>query len=288
VGRSIGEGEVHVARVIKDAAAIRARGNFLIALHAQDDCHWQFHVATAADAVLNADQSGATFGAAQTLVTGARAFLDAFDELFVVAFEFIELAFETDLAIAESFDLAFDGLEQFSGDFTGGGDFLGGLLGLLHQVELLIFNLEDCFLAPVDFMGESAVFLVFLGLKLLERIFLDQLLFGFDFEFEIFAIGLDLFGLGFGGFVADLGGFGFFLESGAFGVDVGKFRFEPLDFAVAILENKEIFNDAKHRGPETIGARAASQSLAMMLAGRAQKRARGCKRRYATRGSSSN
>ena len=46
-------------------------------------------------------------------------------------------------------------------------------------------------------MGQGAVFLVLFGLKLLQGVSFDLLLFGIDFQFELFAVRLGLFDFGF-------------------------------------------------------------------------------------------
>jgi hypothetical protein len=59
---------------------------------------------------------------------------------------------------------------------------------------------------------ERAVFLVLARQKLLVGVFLNLRFFSFDVEFEPFAVGLDLFDAGFGGFELRLGGRGFGAE----------------------------------------------------------------------------
>jgi hypothetical protein len=53
---------------------------------------------------------------------------------------------------------------------------------------LLVFQRGDAGLARIDFMGQGAVFLVLFGLKLLQGVTLDLLLFGIHFQFEAFAL----------------------------------------------------------------------------------------------------
>ena len=75
---------------------------------------------------------------------------------------------------------------------------------LLHQLDFLVFDLEDVRLARVDLVRQGAVFLVLPGLELLIGILDNQLLLGLDFQFQIFAPGFDLFHPEFGLFQARL------------------------------------------------------------------------------------
>ena len=105
------------------------------------------------------------------------------------------------------------------------------------------------FLRVIDFVSKSAVFFVLLGLKLLQRVFLDLALLGFGIELELFAIGLNLFYLEFGGIERSLRSRGFALEHSAFGIDAGELAFEPKDFTVAVLEDKKFFDLVSHEMP---------------------------------------
>src|ERR1041385_3100196 len=105
---SIRGGQIHVPRVVENAAAIRARNQFLIALHAENDRGRQFHMAAAAKAVFDPDDSGAAVGAPKAIVFCARPFFDSFDEFCVVGAKFIQFALKRNFAIIERFDIVFD------------------------------------------------------------------------------------------------------------------------------------------------------------------------------------
>ena len=109
------------------------------------------------------------------------------------------------------------------GGLRGAEDLLLRRLGLLHQLDLLVFDLEDVRLARLDFVGQRAVFLVLPGLELLVGIADDQLLLGFDLQFQVFAVGLDLLDAQLGMLQRRLGGGGLGLERLPLRFDVGQF-----------------------------------------------------------------
>lgn len=118
---------------------------------------------------------------------------------------------------------------------------------LLHQIQLLIFEFPDGFAAHLNFVGEGFVFLILLGLVLLERVLLDQLLFCRYFQLQFLPVGFQMqyvlsrpFCLGPGGSrCADQG-----LSLRA---NRGQFGFELLDAPVAVLKDQEFLNDVEHR-----------------------------------------
>jgi len=126
------------------------------------------------------------------LVTPPRRFLHRLLQRRAVRFQFPQLARQILLPIGQLRDLSLHELARIVGRLCRGSHFLLRTLGLLHQLDHPVFDLENILLAGLDLVRQRAVFVVLLGLKLLQRIFLDQLLLGLDIQLELFALGLDL------------------------------------------------------------------------------------------------
>ena len=244
--RLFGGDEVHAALVVKDASAVGAGGDFVHALAGEDGLGGELHVAAAAGAVFDADDDALALALEEAFVAVEGAGFDVAGLADAVDFEFGDLLFEVGFEVGEVGDHLVHVLLLVLGDGGGGGDIFGDLFGLLHQFELLVFELGDNAFAGFDFVGEGLVFLVFLGLKLREGVFGDEGLLGLDLEFEAFAFALDLFALGFDGIEPGLGVGGLGLEVLALGGDAGQFGAGADELAVAVLEDEEFFDDGKH------------------------------------------
>ncbi len=242
-GGLFSRGEVHIARKEEDATAIGAGGDFLGALARDEDLGGQAESASAADAVGDPDDDIFAFAPAEAFVAGQGFLIDGGGEVAAAFHQCVEFLGEVlfaggeggELGVGEAFHLLEGGL--------GLGDGTGGAFGLFHEFELLVLEFDDGFLAGFDFVAEGAVFLVFAGLELLDGVAFDQLFFALDFEFEFAAVGFELHGPLAGGFEGGLGALGFGLEEGALWRDAAQFSLEPLDSAVAFLEDEEFFDN---------------------------------------------
>jgi serine protease Do len=143
-------------------------------------------------------------------------------------------------------ELVFHQLARFGGCLGGPLDFLLRHFGLLHELNLAVFNFENVFLAHFNFMGESAILFVLAGLELLVGVFRNELLLGFDLEFEIFTFRLELLDTGFRCFEPGLGTGRAILEHLTLRFDMGEFALDTPDLTIAILQNQELFDGFEH------------------------------------------
>ncbi len=239
-------GEVHVTGVVKNTAAVDAGDDFRLGLAGDEDLRGKFHVATAANAMLNADHHRGALVLEQTFVTRAGGRIHRRQKFRAIGFEPRKFLLQIFLAFAEIGD-------QAIGDFAGLAQrrigrlhvLLNGL-GLFHEFDLLVVQLYNGLLAKFNLMGQRAIFLVLLGLKLLEGIFLDLRFFGLDIQLELFAVGLNLLGAIFGGVKVRLGAGRPGVEHLALRLDARKLVPELKDAAVAVLENEQFFNGFEH------------------------------------------
>src|SRR6185312_10347116 len=95
---SVHNRQIHVAGVVEDAAAIDAGDQFVLGLAGDEDLRGQFHMATAADAVLDAHDHIAAFVFEEPIVTRARSVIHGGGEFFAVGGELFEFFFEILLA----------------------------------------------------------------------------------------------------------------------------------------------------------------------------------------------
>src|ERR1035438_5702428 len=180
------------------------------------DLRGKFHVAAAANAVMHAHDNVFALALEQPFVALTHGFVHRGGQLGPASLQFGEFLLQILLALAELRDLAFRHFFYFVGFARQAAGLLLHLLGLFHQNDFLILNLRDVGLARFDFVGERAILLVLARQKLLVGVFLDLRFFPFNVEFELFAVGLDLFDAGPGGFELRLGGRGFGAEGFAF------------------------------------------------------------------------
>ena len=95
-------------------------------------------------------------------------------------------------------------------------------------------------------MGQGAIFLILAGLELLVGIARDELLLGFDFKLQSFAVGFKPLhqGLSILESRLRLGCPG--LINTPFWSDSGQLPIEAADFSVTVLEDEQFFDDFKH------------------------------------------
>src|SRR5512138_2235333 len=117
--------------------------------------------------MLNADNDILTFVAHQAVVAAAGAFVYGLGQIGAVGLQSGKFFEQVLLALSQGIDLLLGQGAGLARAVGGGGDFLCHSFGLLHQLYLAILNLENLVFAGINFVGESAVFLVFAGLELL-------------------------------------------------------------------------------------------------------------------------
>ncbi len=200
----------------------------------------------AADAVLHADDDGCALVFEETLVTRAGGFVHGRQKICALGLEFREVLLQVLAALGEVGELAVGVLAGLGGGLVGGGDVLLRGLGLFHELELLVVEFYDGFLAAVNFMGQRAVFLVLLRLKLLQRVFFNLRLLGFDFQFQLLAVGLDMLHAVLGGIQSGLGTGGAGTDHLALRRNAGELALHLEDVAVAILKHEKLFDGIKH------------------------------------------
>ena len=83
----LGNGQIHVARVIEDATAIDATDDLLLGLAGNDGRAAKLHVTTAADPVLNSHHHVLSFLFEKPLVFGANPRIDSLSQLPSVGFK---------------------------------------------------------------------------------------------------------------------------------------------------------------------------------------------------------
>lgn len=130
----------------------------------------------------------------------------------------------------------------------GGGDLAFRGLDFLHELDLLIVEATDGGLAGFDLVAEGLVLLVFAGLPLLGGVLRDQLLFGFDLEFEFLPIAFELVPGVSGSFEFLFGGGLAGLDEASLGIDVGDLDAEADQASVAVLEDEELLDGFQHDG----------------------------------------
>jgi hypothetical protein len=238
--------KVHVAGEVKNASAIRAGDNFLLALARHDCAAVEFHVATATGMMADADDDVASFVLEQALVFVAGCIIDGGSELATVRFQGGEFRPEIFFARIEIRDFSIGQLFCFRGNLLGGDGFFLRRLALLHQFKLLIFEGNDGLLAAINFILEGAVLFVLLRLQLLCCVFVALLLFRFHIELKLFAVRLDLFHAQLRGFQLRLRTGGAALEFPALGFHVGEFIFDAKNFPVPVLEHEQFFDYVEH------------------------------------------
>lgn len=239
----LGHSQIHVWCVIEDTTAVDAADNFLFGLAGDEGLAAEAHVASAADAVLDADDDSATALFEESLIAAEQGAIDGGSQFITSGFELAEFVLEGLLALSQFgkpfVDVGFD----FGGVAGGGGGVFLEVFSLLHEIELLIFELADALSTGLDFVGQSPVFLVFLSLELLEGVFLNQLFFALGFKFESFAFGLEVFELGSNFLEPGRGKICFGLELLTFWRDMSQFLFDFENLQVAILQNQQFLND---------------------------------------------
>ena len=203
-------------------------------------------MATAANPVRDADHYIFAFAFAEAFIARQDTCVHCSCQLVAVGFQLCQLLFQIFFACGQIRHLSIGRFFRFVSHPGRGRGFLLGGLGLFHQFQLLVFQFEDVPPGHFNFVGQRAVLVVPLGLKLLEGISLNRLLFRLDLEFKFLAVAFELFAPLPGHVEGCLGGGGFSLKRLALRPDVAQFAPQPGDFAVAVLEDQQFFDGFQH------------------------------------------
>jgi len=110
----------------------------------------------------------------------------------------------------------------------------------------LVLALEDSLLAIVNFVRQSAIFLVFTGLKLLVGVLGNQLFLGLNLQLKILLLRLDTSGFSLQSLQLRVGTGGFGLHGLSRGLNMGQFVPRATNLPVAVLQDQQFFNCIKH------------------------------------------
>ena len=122
------------------------------------------------------------------LVFGPNPGIDSLGQLPSVGFESHQFLLQVFFAAGQIRQTTVNCALGFIGGLRSRGDLPLSGFSLFHQFQLLILEPDDYLFAVINFVTERAVLFILLGLKLLERIFFNLLLFGVDIQFELFPV----------------------------------------------------------------------------------------------------
>ncbi len=182
----------------------------------------------------------------QSFITRAGGFIHRHQEFFAVGFQFRQFLFQILLAFGQIRNLDVHALARLPGGLVCRRHFLLGQFRLLHPFDLLVVELHNRLFALFNLVGQGAVLVIFLGLKLLQGILLNQPLLCLDLQFQLFAFGFNMFAAVFRGIQAGLRSSRPRNERLALRFHVGQLILYPDDVAVAVLENQKFFNCVGH------------------------------------------
>ncbi len=161
-------------------------------LTSTDDLDGKLHVATAASVVNDTDQGSTTLIFEEAFVTGQGRFINPTDIFRTFGLKIREFFLQAGFAFGKLCQKSiYHGLISFR-RISGFAHLDFGGVDLFHHPEFNVFNPADFLFAGLDLFGESFVFLVFLGLRLLGGVLADEFLLGFDVQFQAFALGFTM------------------------------------------------------------------------------------------------
>src|SRR5690606_10821145 len=147
-------GDVHVPGVVEDASAVGTVDDFALRLGVDDVLAGELHVASAADAALDADDDVASLVAENALVAGEKGRIEGGGELAARGGCIGELRGKPGFRLGELFELVVDVRADPAELLAEAPGFRVGGLDLLHELELLIFEGADRLPAGLDLVRE--------------------------------------------------------------------------------------------------------------------------------------
>ena len=212
----------------------------------KQDLRGQLHVATAANAVLHTHHHIRTLVFQQTLVTRARAFIHSRGQLLAIGFQLRQLLFQILLPVPKFVIWTPPTLRASFAAWVASANFLLRRFGLLHQIDLLVFQSNNGLFASSQSHGPAHD---------IPRSSWSGTVAAHIFQFAaswhphpvpVACARFQSASPVLGGFQVGLRAGGLCLQRLPFRFNVSKLGLDPLEVSVAVLKDEQLFNDFEH------------------------------------------
>lgn len=226
--------------------AVRAMDDRFVRLNGEGGLRGNLDVAAGADAVFQFGEGDAVLAFEEARVLVEQILVEPLGECGASVLKFLHARLDACRLGAEFLDLGLK-LCAFLGVFPlGFSDNRAQALGLLHELQFAILDVDDHLFRSGDLVAKRGEFLVFSGLKLLAFVSRDGVPLGLGFDFEGFPLDFDFLHARPGGFKPGGRAGDLLLLGCALAGDGVKLELKRADPLVAILESEQFFDFGKH------------------------------------------